>query len=135
MSLLRQLLFTLLYYQCNADEIDITLDNINDQCARLTIQYEDHTLTVDRQDYLLYDRSVWSSIDSTTFLSYDGLTDFWELQLPSTSQLSNLYRVQSDNDAFSLIPPSTVWTNKWTQNQLHLKFECNPALPPSSPPS
>ena len=131
MSLLRQLLFTLLYHQCRADEIDITLDTIDDECARLSIEYEGHTLTADRQSYLLYNRSVWSSDDSDIFISYDGWTNHWELLLPSTSHLPNVYRVES----VDLIPPSTVWTNKWTQNQLHMTYDCNPSLPPSSTPS
>lgn len=128
MSLLRQLLLTLLSLSiCDLrrtsadDNATLSVDTMDEVCAQLTVRYEEHSLLLDREPFLMYNRSVWSRPDDGIYVSYDGWTSSWEILLPSASALPNVYRVVSTE----LMPPSAVWTNKWTQNQIAMQYLCS----------
>ena len=152
MSLLLQLLLTLLYCTIcdlsqfvSADDSDIdniNLDNIDEVCARLIIEYQDeynndnNIYVLEIQSYSLYNRSVWSIQHNSSLIiaSYDGRTNFWEIILPSipNSNLPNIYRLESD----VIVPTtSTKWASKWTSNEKEIKFDCKEALYPTGSPT
>ena len=154
MSLLLQLIITLLYYIiCNLsqivfanDDIDIyniTINNIDEVCARLIIEYKDeynynNIYILDIESYLLYNKSVWSIEYNSSLIitSYDGWTNSWEIILPTISDsnlLPNIYRFESD-----LIVPtsSNKWRNKWASNKkIEIKFECKEIIYPTISPT
>ena len=153
MSLLWQLLLTLLYCSiCDlsqfvfADDIDIdniNINNIDEVCARLIIKYQDQNdygnnnihILEKESDTKLYNNSIWSKEYNTTLImvSYDGWTNSWEIILPliPTSNLPNIYRVESNQ----IVPPSTIYINKWTANEMNITFKCRKPIYPTPSPS
>ena len=130
MSLCLQLYLTFLFNLLTTahDNDNITIANINEMCARMRIKIENdisNDLILEKQSNSFHNRSIWSYDDNKYMLSYDGWTNYWELSTPSASNLPNVYRVESNQ----LIPPSTAWTNKWTQKQSNIEFFCQSSLP------
>eukprot|EP01084_Bolivina_argentea_P089623 161676_1 len=135
--LLWQLLFTLLYCLiCNLFQtVSSNTNNIDEVCFQLAIQYGSKNIILQKQLSPLYNKPVWSipnvhNINNNILVSYDQWTKSWEIMLPTTSSnLPNIYRVES----VTTIPPSTIYTHKFTQAKLYFTTTCLSNTPPIDP--
>ena len=120
-----------------SDDIDTNNStNTDEVCSTLIIQFqlqhqnnEQQIYILQQESYTLHNKSVWT--DTNTFLSHDGDTQLWELSLPSTSAIPDIYRTDSN----ATIPPSTIWHAKYSGNTAHITFQCEDGLITPSPTS